>query len=217
MIITVDGLSGAGKGTICQHLSNTFKFKYLDTGLLYRFVAHMAKDLHIPHSDIDSITRLGKSFKEEDLMTIDTQLLRTEDIGLFASQIAIHTPLRDALLDYQRQFPLNNNDYFHGSILDGRDIGTVIFPNADLKFYVTASVESRAYRRLREAHLTLEHLDEIIEKIHERDHRDMNRSTDPLRKADGAIEIDTTNLSIEDACLTAEEYVSQFLSKRRVS
>lgn len=206
-IITVDGPSGAGKGTLCQMLAAKLNWALLDSGALYRVTALAAKQHAVVmdnEAGLEAIAaHLDVQFKvAEGIEGVQvilegenvTSSLRTEKTGAIASQVAAISSVRAALLDRQRAFQQEP-----GLIADGRDMGTVVFPNAELKVYLTASAEERGQRRYKQL---LEsgnnaNLAKIIEDIRARDDRDMNRSIAPLKPADDAIIIDSTNMSIE--------------------
>lgn len=206
-IITIDGPSGAGKGTISRALAAKLGFKYLDSGALYRLVGLAAKrhsvDLanHVDistlaaHMDIDFRTTKDGSlsiFLESEEVT---QELRTEETGALASQVASHKPVRAALLARQRLFATPK-----GLVADGRDMGTMVFPQAQLKIYLTASIEERAQRRYKELLAKGENvnLPALVEQVRSRDERDMSRDASPLIPAEDAIELDTSELSIQE-------------------
>lgn len=187
LIIAVDGPSASGKGTLCASLSKKFNIPSLNTGALYRYIAYETLNRNLDINNVDEVLMVAKNIKIEELNNPE---LFTEDVGSKASIVARMQPVRDALLQYQKDFANTPG----GAILDGRDIGTVICPDAPYKFFVTASAEERANRRYKEMlekgqEATYE---EILEKIKERDEKDMNREASPFKKADDAIEIDTT-------------------------
>jgi len=194
MIIAVDGPSASGKGSVSRRLAAHFGLPYLDTGLLYRAVARDMLDQGLPLDDEDAAVRAAKSLN---LNGLDDPRLRERRMGEAASQIAASPAVREALLEVQRDFARRPD----GAVLDGRDIGTVVCPEADVKLYIIASPEERAHRRHRELHERGEHVDEdeIYQDILKRDRRDRERSAAPLRKADDAHLLDTTNLDIEQA------------------
>ena len=211
MIIAVDGPAAAGKGTLARGLAQRFELAYLDTGSLYRAVAAR-------------LIRLGHNYNNEEaanialsLCQIDTNdpILRDEQTGAIASKIATFPEVREALRDYQRNFAFNPPNGALGSVLDGRDIGTTVCPDADVKFFVTASLEIRADRRAREiaANGQPENLKIVRAKLEERDARDMLRATAPLRPAPDAHLLDTTNLDIESALTEAESLILARMSR----
>ncbi|MEE2944138.1 MAG: (d)CMP kinase [Pseudomonadota bacterium] len=185
--IAIDGPAAAGKGTISKAVAQQLGFAHLDTGLLYRAVG--AKTLAGAEA-VEAAT----SLTAEDL---EADNLRTPEVAQAASKVAVIAEVRAALVDFQRAFARR----LGGAVLDGRDIGTVICPNADVKLFVTASAEVRAERRYLE--LSGNGLDvsrdEVLADVKARDERDMNRAEAPLKPADDAVLIDTSNLTIEEA------------------
>lgn len=204
-IIAVDGPAGSGKSTIAKFLSQKFGIFYLDTGAMYRAVGYKMIREKINLDDSDSIKKLCDELSldikfENDLQRtlIDgedvTDKIRTEEVSIKASQIATSKEIRLKLVDIQRQFAQNN-----GCVMDGRDIGSFVLPNADYKFYITASSHERATRRYNEYIQKGQEVDfdTLKSQIESRDQVDMTRKFVPLVKAEGAIEIDTTGIKIE--------------------
>ena len=187
-VVAIDGPAAAGKGTLARALAAQFGFQYLDTGLLYRAVGAKVADGHEPLT-------AAQNLAVEDLARSD---LRSVEAGQHASKVAVIPEVRSALLDFQRAFA----DRDGGAVLDGRDIGTVICPNANLKLYVTARAEVRAKRRWDELEQS-ESYDAILAAVIERDERDMNRADAPLKPAADAHILDTSDLSIKDVLQTA--------------
>jgi cytidylate kinase len=187
-VVAIDGPAAAGKGTLARALAAHFRFQYLDTGLLYRAVGAKVADGHEPLT-------AAQNLAVEDLARSD---LRSVEAGQHASKVAVIPEVRSALLDFQRAFA----DRDGGAVLDGRDIGTVICPNANLKLYVTARAEVRAKRRWDELEQS-ESYDAILAAVIERDERDMNRADAPLKPAADAHILDTSDLSIKDVLQTA--------------
>ena len=187
-VVAIDGPAAAGKGTLARALAAHFGFQYLDTGLLYRAVGAKVADGHEPLT-------AAQNLAVEDLARSD---LRSVEAGQHASKVAVIPEVRSALLDFQRAFA----DRDGGAVLDGRDIGTVICPNANLKLYVTARAEVRAKRRWDELEQS-ESYEAILAAVIERDERDMNRADAPLKPAADAHILDTSDLSIKDVLQTA--------------
>jgi len=193
VIIAVDGPTASGKGTIARALAAHFGLPHLDTGLLYRAVGRqVALNGGDPDKPEDALTACNFT---DDLL--DDDMLRSEEVGGLASRVSIHPAVRRTLYDRQRVFALQPG----GAVLDGRDIGTVIAPEADVKLFITASVQERARRRWlemtgREINLPLA---EIERDIAARDARDMGRADAPLKPAPDALVIDTTHLGREQA------------------
>ena len=191
MTIAIDGPAAAGKGTISKAVAAHFGFAHLDTGLLYRAVG--ARVL----GGMDAITA-AQSLRADDL---DADGLRTPEVAQAASKVAVIPEVRAALLEFQRSFARRSG----GAVLDGRDIGTVICPTPEAKLFVTASAEVRAKRRCTELQgrgLSAEY-DTVLADVKARDQRDMDRSEAPLKPAEDAVVIDTSNLSIDAAVRAA--------------
>jgi cytidylate kinase len=191
MIIAVDGPMASGKGTISRALSARFKIPYLDTGSLYRATGLALIKAGVDVTDEEACAKLARTL---DVQAIDDADIRTAQAGAMASRIAVLPKVRAALFDVQRAFATQPG----GAVLDGRDIGTVICPDADVKIYVVADVETRAQRRWQEL-LTAGHaitLDEMRAQTLERDRRDAARADAPMRAADDATLLDTSSLSI---------------------
>lgn len=202
LLIAIDGPSASGKGTLSNSLSKKFNIPALNTGGLYRAVAFKASQNNIDLTDAKKLVEIAKNLKEED---INNPAIFTEEVGGKASTVGKVQELRDALFKYQRDFASQDG----GAILDGRDIGTVICPDADYKFFVIASAEERARRRYKEMIEKGQKVeyDDILLNIKERDERDMNRPNSPCKKADDAILIDTTGKTIEEVF----QYVLSFI------
>ncbi len=197
--VAIDGPAASGKGTISRRISEYFGFSYLDTGLIYRFIG--LKVL----SGFDPLEAIAQLNYDE----IEVEGLRTEVVSKMASQIASDIKVRNALVEYQREFSRRCG----GAVLDGRDIGTVICPNAEVKLYITASEEIRANRRFQELAvkdkgLTLESL---IVELRARDLADKERKVSPLLKAEDAVLLDTTELSIDASVALAVNVISKVI------
>ena len=194
MIIAIDGPAASGKGTLARRLATHFGYHYLDTGLLYRAVARDCLERGHDLNDTCAVTTLARSL---DPARLDDVGLRAPGIGEAASIVAKIPEVRAALLEYQRSFAAR----LPGSVLDGRDIGTVVCPDADAKIFVTASVEERAKRRFREYEAAGENpdMENMLELIRARDARDAGRGAAPMRRADDADLLDTTEMDIETA------------------
>ena len=207
-VICVDGPGGTGKGTLCSYLANWLGWHLLDSGALYRTVAYAAEQQGIPMQDEERITDLTNDLeidfetgRDQNEITVllngidVSQLIRTETCGKNASQLAALAGVRKALLSRQQQFR-----QLPGLVADGRDMGTVVFPDATLKIYLSASPEIRARRRHKQLKLKgfSVNLAQLSADIAERDTRDSERAISPLIPADDAVVVDTTNLSIEE-------------------
>lgn len=187
IVIAIDGPAASGKGTVSKAISKKLQFHYLDTGKLYRVIGAKYLEGHEPIS-------VAKNLKTDDLDNYD---LQKPDIAKAASEIAAIPEVRASLLNFQQNFSRK----MPGAVLDGRDIGTIVCPDAKIKIFLTASLEVRAYRRYLELQKTDKELklDSIIDQIKKRDERDKTRSSSPLIAASDAKVFDTSNLSIKEA------------------
>ena len=195
IVIAIDGLAGSGKGTIAKNISSFYNFPHLDSGILYRSVAYLC---HKGGENVFDEKRVLKYAQNLNIEEIDVDKLRTEEIDLISSKISTFSSVRESLKIFQLNFKKIHSDK-SGIVIDGRDITTVIFPDAEVKFYVTASLKDRANRRIEELVLNNPKIDKklVIKELQKRDQRDMERSTAPLKIAKDAIVIDTTDLTIE--------------------
>jgi cytidylate kinase len=194
MIIAIDGTTASGKGTIAKRLAGYYGLPHMDTGRLYRATAVAAIKEGVA---LDDETRLAAVAASLDLNDFNEAELRTAEAGKAASIVSALPAIRQALFELQRAFALQAG----GALLDGRDIGTVIAPDADVKLWVDADVEQRGYRRWRELLGSGEgvSLEQVIEQLRERDARDQSRKDAPAAMAADAVLIDTTDLTIEAA------------------
>ena len=194
MIIAIDGPAASGKGTLAKRLARHYGLPHLDTGLLYRAVGRQAIDRGLDLEDADATADIAERL---DVGSLDEAGLRGREMGEAASVVAAHPKVRKALLDLQRRFAHQRG----GAVLDGRDIGTVIAPGAEVKIFVTAAPEIRARRR----HLELVKrgdappFEEVLADIRKRDARDAGRADAPLKPAPDAHVLDTTALDVESA------------------
>ena len=203
MIIAVDGPTASGKGTIARALAAHYGLPHLDTGLLYRAVGwQVFLDGGDPDDAGDALAACGFP----DALLTDPEL-RSEATGGLASRVSVHAPVRQALYERQRSFALQPG----GAVLDGRDIGTIISPDSDVKLFVTASVETRALRRWKEMQARGEghSLATIEADLRRRDERDRTRAEAPLRAADDAFLLDTSNLAPDEAIAAAIAFVDR--------
>ena len=193
MIIAVDGPSAAGKGTIARAVATHLGYHFLDTGSLYRMVGLAMLNAGKSADDVTAAVGFAKTLEPAKIQDRD---LRTETVAAMASEVAAIPEVRTALLEFQRQFAKRQP----GAVLDGRDIGTVVCPDADLKFFVTASTQVRATRRRAELKTLGVHTDyeTVLDNIMARDERDANRKSAPTKQADDAIMIDTSELDREE-------------------
>ena len=222
-VITIDGPSGSGKGTLASKLAQHYGFHFLDSGALYRLLglaASQAKLLQEP-LNLPALEQLAASldieFKVQDSQSTQiflnrqdvTDQIRTEQVGSMASRVAVIPSLRDALFKRQRDFARAP-----GLVADGRDMGTVVFPEAPAKVYLTASAEARAARRVKQLQgMGVDaKIDAILSDLQARDKRDMERTIAPLKPAHDALVIDSSALSIDQVLKTLIEYIDSKLS-----
>lgn len=206
LIIAIDGLSGVGKGTLAKSLADKLALPYLDTGLLYRAVGRKMLDAGLS-VDSEDLIRIAEQLTQADWTRDD---LRTPAVDKVASQVAAQPKIRAALLDMQRHFATQQ-----GVVMDGRDIGTVIFPNADVKLFVIASAKVRAERRWLQYATDLndpkkvEQIKQIETELTQRDEADSTRAVAPLRPAEDAHIIDTDHLNASEVLAQALEIIQR--------
>ncbi|QLB14779.1 cytidylate kinase [Mannheimia granulomatis] len=219
IVITVDGPSGAGKGTLCHALAEKLGFDFLDSGALYRITALSAVNKGISLEDEDSLADVGRNLNIQFLpqngeisVILDGEnvgdQIRTAQAGQNASKVAAFPKVREALLARQRAFSTER-----GLIADGRDMGTVVFPDARIKLFLDASAQERAKRRVKQLQEKgfNANFDKILAEIEERDFRDRNREVAPLVPAKDALLLDSTHLSIDDVIKQALDYIAQYI------
>ena len=216
--VAIDGPSGAGKSSIARRAAKMFDFIYVDTGAIYRTVGLAVRRADIPSRDIEKIESLLPELKidlrygDDGLqhMYLDgedvSDLIRTPEISIYASDVSAFPQVRAYLMDTQRNLAAEND-----VIMDGRDIGTVVLPDAGLKIFLTASPEARARRRLLELlqkgqEVTFE---EVLEDIQYRDRNDSSRAAAPLKAADDAVHLDTTDLTFDESCDAVAELIRE--------
>jgi cytidylate kinase len=213
-IIAIDGPSASGKGTVAKRLAAHYDFAHLDTGMLYRGVALLVVRAGEDPGDPLVAKHTAQHFTYEKLQSIiNDPSLRVEQISKAASIIAAIPAVRSALLKFQQDFCAMPPDGKKGAVLDGRDIGTVIAPDAKVKIYVTASAEARAerrYKELQKADPNISHA-HILADLKERDERDSNRTVAPAKPADDAVILDTTNMNADQAFAAALKIAEQKL------
>ena len=201
-VIAIDGTAGSGKGTLAKNLSKNLNFDHLDTGLLYRIYAYQSKENKI----IDKILSidLNKFFNDKNTL----EKLRSEEISRIASQISKKKKVRKSLVNFQRNFA-NNPPRGIGSVIDGRDIGTVIIPTAEVKFFIDAKVEIRASRRVSQLNLNDSEFDTTLRNMKKRDIRDCTRKISPLVKAKDSYVIDTSKLNEKQVLKIALDFIKK--------
>ncbi|EUC00770.1 Cytidylate kinase [Rhizobium sp. CF080] len=209
MIIAIDGPAAAGKGTLSRQIADAYGFHHLDTGLTYRATAKALLDASLP---LDDEKVAEKMAREVELAGLDRDILSSHAIGEAASKIAVMPSVRRALVEAQRAFSLRQP----GTVLDGRDIGTVVCPDAPVKLYVTASADVRAKRRYDEIVGKGGEVDydAIFSDVKKRDERDMGRADSPLKPADDAHLLDTSEMSIEAAFRAAKTIIDAALKRQ---
>ena len=211
MIIAIDGSAGSGKGTLAKNLSKKLNLKHLDTGVLFRIIASQAIDLGIDNDDqhLKELSRKLTIENVEKIKVTEKEKLKSEKISQRSSEIAIKGDIRSELIIFQRKYANFDKSTYNGIILDGRDIGTVVFPNADFKLFLDADIEIRAERRTQELiHLNYKVIyQDILSELKLRDERDINRSVGPLLKDTDAFFIDTGNKSENLVLQKALEFI----------
>ena len=210
--IAIDGTSASGKGTLAKKLSQKYAIPHLDTGLMYRKVASEILKNKIDHNNLSELScQIAKVSSFENLQNEE---LRTEKIAQMASKIAVYPALRNMLNLKQKEFIIKSNEQFGGCVLDGRDIGTKILPQANFKFFIDASIEIRAKRRLLEKNISFLHendekcmLQTLIENMVERDNIDRSREDSPMVPAKDAYVIDTTSMNADQLLSIATKLI----------
>ena len=209
IVIAIDGPAGAGKSTVGRALARRLGLEYLDTGAMYRAVAFAALRRGISVTDDDAVAELARSIQlavSADAVVVDgvdaTSGIRSREVTDAVSAVAANSPVREELRTRQREWA----DAHGGGVIEGRDIGTVVFPDATLKLFITASPRVRAERRVAEIGGDV---DDVAASITERDRRDMTRADGPLRAADGAAVVDTTGLTVDEVVERIVELVGQ--------
>lgn len=208
MIIAVDGPAASGKGTLARRIAAHFGYAYLDTGKIYRAVGNRVLEAGKDPEDPDAALAAAKALQPGEL---DNPELTSDRAAVAASKVAAMGPVRAVLLDFQQAFATTPPDGAAGAVLDGRDIGTVVCPDAAVKLFVTAGVEERARRRHKELLDNGEAsiYSRVLQALKDRDARDSNRSAAPLVAASDAIEIDTTEMGPDEAFASALDSIRQ--------
>lgn len=206
MIIAVDGPAAAGKGTLSRNIAEAFDYAHLDTGSIYRATAKKVLDNGIDPEDDAACADIARNLTAGDLLADG---LRTEAVGQAASKVSAIPDVRAALLDFQRDFANSPPNGKAGAVLDGRDVGTVVCPGAEVKIFITAATEVRAERRFKELQYAGQNAiyARVLEEMKERDERDSSRSVAPLKPADDAIVIDTGGLDAQQVFDQALEII----------
>ncbi len=221
IIIAIDGPAASGKSTTAKKVAQILGISYLNTGSMYRALTYFALKNNIPLIDKKRLEELAKSldFKfyfdgDKEVIIVNNEdisdIIRTPDITRAVSDYCAVSEVRRVLVEKQREYGAKNS-----CILDGRDIGTVVFPNADFKFFFTASAEERAKRRwkeFKEKNIDITY-EKVLEDIKRRDYLDQTREDSPLKKADDAIEVDTTNMTIDEQVKFVVDYVLKQIEK----
>jgi CMP/dCMP kinase len=210
MIIAIDGPAASGKGTLARRLAEHYGYRHLDTGVIYRAVAHALMSRALDLGDETAAVRAAQGL---DPATFDNPALKSHDVGSAASIVSAIPAVRAALLEFQREFAARPP----GAVLDGRDIGTVICPDAEVKIFVVADPKIRAHRRTLEVLARGETADEaaILADILARDERDQNRAVAPLKPAQDAYLLDNSHLDIEGGVRAAIDIVEAVRAGRR--
>jgi cytidylate kinase len=222
-IVAMDGPAGTGKSSVARSIAKELGFVYVDTGAIYRALAYLAKKFHIDSFDADAVLTLVPKIKlviddehtskiQADGQLLDAEL-RDEEFSRLSSVVSQHPKVRQALLSLQRNFPQKNEE---GAIIEGRDIGTVVFPDADVKIFISANSETRALRRHQELLKIGQQasFEEVHDAIRKRDERDKNRSNAPMQKATDAIIIDTSDMTLSEVIDHTLGIVKKSLAQR---
>lgn len=221
MAIAIDGPASSGKSTVAKILANQFGYIYIDTGAMYRSITYLALKYHVSLNDEKGLVQLIETYpitfeyaKDGQRIYVDgeevTKKIREQEVTKNVSEVSAHAKVREALVTQQQQFA-NNDDV----VMDGRDIGTVVLPNAKVKIFLVASVKERAQRRYLENQSRGIDTDfeTLLKEIEQRDYLDSNREASPLKQAEDAIRVDTTGQSIDEVVLTIQSIIKNKLDK----
>lgn len=217
--VAIDGPSAAGKSTIARRIAEKYHYIYIDTGAMYRCVAYFMLTNKIDLSDEQAVSqnldKLDIQLTNDGRVFLNgsevTSLIREDQVSLAASTVSAYPQVRETMVAMQRKMSSGG-----GVVLDGRDIGTVVLPNAELKIYQVASPQARAERRYKEnlSRKLPADFDQILKEIELRDYQDMHRAVSPLRKAADARELDTSNMSIEEVVDCVSSWIDEILERR---
>ena len=210
MIVAVDGPAASGKGTLAKRLASELNLIHLDTGKLYRYIAwHLQQHQHEDINVAEFEQYVQHAIDDMDLSALGDEALLREEVGKFASKVSAVPFVRQQLVPLQRNLAKNIPADKNGLVLDGRDIGTVIFPDADYKFFLTADPQIRAQRRYQELKAKGDSvtLQEVSDALQIRDDNDSKRALAPLKPADDAIHLDSTDLSIDEMIQQAKTHI----------
>jgi cytidylate kinase len=221
IVVTIDGPAGAGKSTVAKQLARRLRYRLLDTGAIYRAVALTAQRRAVPWSAADACAQLARDLDirfdfvgdKNHVFLADEDVsaaIRTPEVSQGASQVSAHPPVRAALLELQRRLGAGG-----GVVVEGRDTGTVVFPTAEAKFFLTATEEERARRRVAELTATgaAVDYDQTLREIRERDQRDASRDVAPMRPADDAVLVDSSTQTIEQVVENLARIVEERASR----
>lgn len=219
MVIAIDGPGGVGKSTVSSKVAAELGYPHLDTGSTYRAAGLLALRSGVELADADAVVNAIRDADitiEEGVVVVDgvdvTEELRADEVTSASSTVAIHPEVRAGIVALQRSWVADHNG---GAVVEGRDIGTVVFPDAPVKIYLTARPEVRAARRANDAEAATKTLEQIAGELAARDHADSTRATSPLRPADDAIIVDTSDLGVDEVVATIFEIIEQAVANLR--
>lgn len=207
LVIAIDGPAASGKGTLSKLVAEKFNLYHLNSGNIYRALALMVDKSNINHKDFPKIISLAKSLDIESLDNLD---LKRDDLAIIASKISKNLCVRNSLLEFQRKIAIKP-PFGYGIVAEGRDIGTVVFPKADIKIFINADVEIRAMRRYKELKKINYNirLESVKNQLIERDNRDYNRDYSPLKPAEDAYLLNTSELDIEEGFSAVSKIIEE--------